>query len=51
MNQKAESPEDPVKNDWQPTSWQSREAKQQATYPDQADLQATLEELSSCHHW
>jgi 3-deoxy-7-phosphoheptulonate synthase len=34
-------------NEWQPDSWQSREAKQQATYPDQAALQATLDELSS----
>jgi 3-deoxy-7-phosphoheptulonate synthase len=34
-------------NRWQPDSWQSRQAKQQATYPDQAALQASLEELSS----
>ena len=34
-------------NEWQPDSWQSRQAKQQATYPDQAALQATLDELSS----
>jgi 3-deoxy-7-phosphoheptulonate synthase len=47
MNQKAESPEDPnLSSDWQPGSWQSREAKQQATYPDQEELQATLTELS-----
>ena len=32
---------------WHPASWQSREAKQQATYPDQAALQATLDELSA----
>lgn len=47
MNQKAESPEDPnISSNWQPGSWQSREAKQQATYPDQDELQATLTELS-----
>jgi 3-deoxy-7-phosphoheptulonate synthase len=34
-------------NGWQPDSWQSRQAKQQATYPDQAALQATLDELSN----
>jgi len=33
-------------NGWQPASWQSREAKQQAKYPDPAALQATLDELS-----
>jgi 3-deoxy-7-phosphoheptulonate synthase len=33
--------------EWQPDSWQSYEAKQQANYPDQAALQATLDELSS----
>jgi 3-deoxy-7-phosphoheptulonate synthase len=48
MNQKAEhlqtSDED---NGWKPASWQSREAKQQATYPDQEALQATLDELSA----
>ncbi len=33
-------------NEWQPDSWQSREAKQQATYPDQQELQSTLDELS-----
>ncbi len=32
---------------WQPDSWQSRQAQQQATYPDAAALQATLAELSS----
>jgi len=31
---------------WQPDSWQSREAKQQANYPDQAALQDALDELS-----
>ena len=34
-------------NGWQPDSWQSRQAKQQAIYPDQAVLQASLDELSS----
>ena len=47
MNQNAERPEDPVEaNDWQPTSWQSREALQQANYPDQELLQTTLAELA-----
>lgn len=32
---------------WKPDSWQTREAKQQATYPDQDALQASLAELSS----
>jgi len=34
-------------NGWKPDSWQSRQAKQQANYPDQAVLQASLDELSS----
>lgn len=47
MNQKIENAEKPVNdNDWQPTSWQSRVALQQASYPDQAELQASLDELS-----
>ena len=47
MNQNAESPQEPAtESNWSPTSWQSREAKQQATYPDQAELQETLDELS-----
>ena len=47
MNQKAENPQAPVtESNWTPTSWQLREAKQQATYPDQAELQKTLIELS-----
>ena len=47
MNQKAEKLETSLEeNNWQPTSWQTREAKQQASYPDQAELQATLDELS-----
>jgi 3-deoxy-7-phosphoheptulonate synthase len=32
---------------WQPDSWQSREAKQQATYPDQLALQNALTDLST----
>ena len=48
MNQKAENLESQIKeDDWHPTSWQSREAKQQASYSDQAELQAALAELSS----
>lgn len=47
MNHKTETQEDPQQdNGWRPTSWQTREAKQQAHYPDQQELQATLEELS-----
>lgn len=34
-------------NGWQPSSWQSRIAKQQANYPDKAALQAALDELSN----
>ena len=34
-------------NDWQPASWQQRQAKQQATYADQDELQTALDELSS----
>lgn len=33
-------------NEWHPSSWQSREAKQQANYPDQEALQSALKELS-----
>ena len=33
-------------SEWLPTSWQSRKALQQANYPDQAALQASLDELS-----
>jgi hypothetical protein len=37
MNQKAENLENTsVKSDWKATSWQSRQAKQQASYPDLA---------------
>jgi len=31
---------------WSPASWQDYEADQQATYPDQASLQAALDELA-----
>lgn len=31
---------------WHPASWQAREAKQQVSYPDQAELQSALDELS-----
>ena len=41
MDKSAES------HEWQPDSWQSREAKQQASYPDQAELQKTIDELAS----
>lgn len=33
--------------DWSPTSWQQKEARQQADYPDEAALQAALRELRS----
>ena len=33
-------------NNWAPDSWQTREAKQQANYPDEAELQASLVELA-----
>jgi len=32
--------------DWHPASWQTREAAQQPTYPDQAKLQAVIGQLS-----
>jgi len=35
------------KHEWRPDSWQSREAKQQASYLDQAELQEAIEELAS----
>jgi 3-deoxy-7-phosphoheptulonate synthase len=48
MNQQVKDQEKPVvSNEWQPDSWQSREAKQQATYPDLDELQSALTELSS----
>ena len=47
MNQETENldtlPED---DGWKPDSWQSLEAKQQATYPDDKELQAALIELA-----
>ena len=47
MSQETENLDALVEGDgWQPVSWQSREAKQQANYPDPAALQATLDELS-----
>ena len=33
-------------NHWHPTSWQQKPARQQATYPSQEALDATLEQLS-----
>ena len=36
----------PEDSGWQPDSWQTREAKQQANYPDEAELQASLAELA-----
>ncbi len=48
MSQEAEHLENSSKNNgWKPDSWQSRQAKQQANYPDQAALQTTLDELSN----
>lgn len=48
MNQETKNQDKPhVENGWRPDSWQSREAKQQATYPDQAELQASLDKLST----
>lgn len=34
-------------DNWSPESWKSRNAIQQATYPDEADLEATLKQLST----
>ena len=34
------------KTDWHPASWQSREATQQATYPDKAELDRAVSDLS-----
>ena len=34
------------KTDWNPTSWQTREAAQQATYPDAQALESAVAELS-----
>jgi 3-deoxy-7-phosphoheptulonate synthase len=37
----------PEEKDWQPDSWQAKEAKQQASYPDAAELQSALVELAA----
>ena len=34
------------KNEWHPASWQSKEASQQASYPDAAELDRVVSELS-----
>jgi len=48
MKQEIENLDDSLEDKgWQPASWQSRQAKQQAKYPDQTALQETLDELSS----
>jgi len=47
MNPEAENMDRSAEDtEWQPDSWQSREAMQQANYPDQAALQDALDELS-----
>ena len=47
MNQESKNLGIPVEDkDWQPASWQAREAKQQAKYVDQAELRNALDELS-----
>jgi len=47
MNQEEEQLDSLAEDkDWRPDSWQSREAKQQANYPDQQALQTALDELS-----
>jgi 3-deoxy-7-phosphoheptulonate synthase len=47
MNQELKNLDSTVEDkDWQPDSWQAREAKQQANYADQAELQSALDELS-----
>ena len=47
MNQKKNNLETSLENnDWQPGSWQSREAEQQASYPDELALKAALKELA-----
>lgn len=38
-------------DDWLPDSWQSFEAAQQATYPDQAALQKALQRLAQLPPW
>ena len=47
MNQELNNLDSAVEDkDWQPDSWQAREAKQQANYADQGELQSALDELS-----
>ena len=47
MNQELKNLDSAVEDkDWQPDSWQAREAKQQANYADQGELQSALDELS-----
>jgi 3-deoxy-7-phosphoheptulonate synthase len=47
MNQELTNLDSAVEDkEWQPDSWQAREAKQQANYADQAELQSALDELS-----
>ncbi len=47
MNQQVEGLNKEGESDtWRPASWQSREAKQQANYPDDAELKEVLNELS-----
>ena len=47
MNQELKNLDSAVEDkDWQPDSWQAREAKQQANYADQTELQSALDELS-----
>ena len=48
MNQELENLDSAVEDkDWRPDSWQALEAKQQANYADQAELQSALDKLSS----
>jgi len=47
INQENNKLETSLENkDWQPDSWQAREAEQQANYADKSALQAALDELS-----
>jgi 3-deoxy-7-phosphoheptulonate synthase len=48
MNQEVGDMDKSAENhEWQPDSWQSREAKQQANYPDETELRSALDELAS----
>ncbi len=48
MIQSTKTGADPLTGqDWSPSSWQARQAKQQANYPDAVALQDALDELSS----